>query len=237
MGNEGPDRDRLRVDRELNRQDNKRLRSLKLTGGAIFVVGVAALVALAVTVSGKGGSESTQARPVSLGSPGAHRTLTVYEDFRCRGCRQFDARFGKTITALRESGKLRVNRHLVTRVDDSRGGRGSHHAAEAALCALDEHKFSSYRQVLYAHQPPESKDGFGSREHLLRLATKVEGLSTREFEKCVRHGLQAGRVERMEAAYVDSRRPSPPVVLLDGKKLDAGAGGTLTPRTLRNAVG
>lgn len=237
MGEEGTDREQLRVERELNRQDNKRLRSLKLTGVAVFVVGIALLVGLALVVTGKGGSETTQARPVSTGSRGAPATLTVYEDFRCRGCHRFEDRFGRTIEDLQRSGRLKVDRHLIAYVDDNKGGHGSHRAAEAALCALDEHKFAKYRTVLYENQPPEDKDAFGSRERLLRLATRVDGLAVREFEKCVRSGLQSGRVDRMHAAFVDSgEHSSPPVVLLNGKKLDIGPRGTLTPQKLRNTV-
>ncbi|WP_314176593.1 DsbA family protein [Streptomyces winkii] len=237
MGEEERDRERLRVERELGRQDNRRLRALKLTGVAVFAVGIASLAALAVAVTGKGGSEATQARPVTTGSPGAPATLTVYEDFRCPDCRRFDARFGTTIDDLRESGRLDVDRHLVTHVDDTRGGRGSHFAAEAALCALDEHKFAQYRRVLYENQPPEREDRFGSGARLLRLAAHVDGLSDREFEKCVRHGLQSGRVDRMNAAFEDAHgHRRLPLVLLNGKELHAGPGGTLTPEKLRRAV-
>lgn len=237
MGDDGTDREELRVDRELTRQDNRRLRALKLTGLAVFVVGIGTLVGLATAVTGKGGSESTQARPVTTGQERARTTLTVYEDFRCGGCRRFEERFGRTVEELQRSGKLRTEHHLVTHVDDTRGGHGSLRAAEAALCALDEHKFAPYRKVLYDNQPPQRKDSFASREHLLRLAVKVQGLTVREFEKCVRHGLQTGRVDRMNAAYADSGKPAPPLVLLDGKRLDVDGGdGQLTPRQLRKSV-
>jgi hypothetical protein len=232
---DGTDREQLRVDRELSRQDDRRLRVLKLTGVAVFVVGIATLAGIAVGVTGKGGSESTQERPVVTGPRHAPATLTVYEDFRCRGCRDFEERFGGTVEDLQRSGDLKTEHHLVARTDDTRGGHGSERAAEAALCALDEHKFTPYRRVLYEEQPPERKDTFASREHLLRLAAKVPGLSTREFERCVRHGLQAGRADRMNAAYADSRRAAPPLVLLDGERLDVGHGG-LTPRELRESV-
>lgn len=228
---------RLRVDRELSRQDGKRLRPLKLTGVAVFVLSLAMLTGLALAVTGKGGSETTQARPVTTGDRHAPVTLTVYEDFRCRGCRDLQGRLGSTVEDLRRSGRIKVDYHLVTHVDDTRGGDGSHRAAEAALCALDEHEFAPYRKKLYDRQPPERKDAFASREHLLRVATEVEGLVVQEFEECVHQGLQSGRVDRMNAAFADSGKPAPPLVLLNGERLGTdGPDGGLSPERLRKSV-
>nr|WP_240969008.1 thioredoxin domain-containing protein [Streptomyces sp. HNM0575] len=194
------------------------------------------MAGIATAVTGEGGSETTQERSVTTGPEHARATLTVYEDFRCPGCRRFEERFGRTVEELQRSGKLRTEHHLVAHVDDTRGGHGSHRAAEAALCALDEHEFAAYRKVLYGDQPPEREDSFASREHLLRLAAKVQGLTVREFETCVRHGLQSGRADRMNTAYAHSGRPGPPVVLLDGKRLAVSGRDGLTPRQLRNSV-
>lgn len=233
---EGAARERLRVERERERQSAKRLRTLKMAGAVILVLGVAALVAVAVISTGKGGSQSTQARPVNTGAADAPVTMTVYEDFRCPGCRQFEARFRETVDELRDEGKLRVEYHLVTMIDDNLGGTGSQYAAEAALCAHDAGEFVPYHDVLYKNQPPEQKDAFGDREHLLKLARQVEGLSSMQFEKCVKEGLKAGRVDRSNAAFMEAGFGQTPTVIVDGERAFDDPADPLTPQKLRNLV-
>ncbi len=233
---EGSARERLRVERERERQSAKRLRTLKMAGVVILVLGVGALIAVGVAVTGKGGSESTQARPVNTGSADAPVTMTVYEDFRCPGCRSFEAQFRETINELRDAGKLRVEYHLVTLIDGNLGGHGSQYAAEAAMCAHDAGKFVQYHDVLYKNQPPEQKDAFGNKEHLLQLARRVEGLSTMQFEKCVKDGLKSGRVERSQAAFMEAGFNQTPTVLIDGERVFDDPTDPLTPEKLRKLV-
>lgn len=233
---EGSARERLRVERERERQSAKRLRTLKMAGAVILVLGVAALIAVAVSVTGKGGSQSTQARPVNTGAADAPVTMTVYEDFRCPACRQFEATFRETINELRDAGKLRVEYHLVTLIDGNIGGNGSQYAAEAAMCAHDAGKFVEYHDVLYRNQPPEQKDAFGDKEYLLQLARRVEGLSTMQFEKCVQEGLKAGRVDRTQRAFMEAGYGQTPTVIVDGDRAFDDPTDPLTPRKLRNLV-
>ncbi|MCF6521569.1 thioredoxin domain-containing protein [Streptomyces sp. JJ36] len=229
-------RERLRVERERDRQRAKRLRALKVTGGAVLVLGVAALVGVAVAVTGKGGSESTDAQPVSTGASDAPVTMTVYEDFRCPACAQFEKQFRGTVNELRDAGKLRVDYHLVTIIDGNLGGQGSARAAGAAMCAHDENAFVPYHDVLYANQPPEQNDAFASKDRLLKLAREVPGLRTVQFEKCVRDELKRGRVERTNAAFLDSGYNATPTVLIDGKNVYGDQNDPFTPQELRKLV-
>ncbi|EST34009.1 hypothetical protein N566_19010 [Streptomycetaceae bacterium MP113-05] len=233
---EGGARERLRVERERERRSAKRLRTLKMAGLVVLVLAVAALVAVAVSVTGKGGSESTQARPVSTGSSGAPVTMTVYEDFRCPGCEAFESQYRKTVNDLRDAGSLRVEYHLVTLIDGNLRGHGSQYAAEAAMCADDAGKFVEYHDVLYRNQPPEQKDAFGAKEYLLRLARRVEGLSTTAFEQCVQEGHKTGRVKRTNDAFLDEGFNQTPTVLIDGEPAGADPSNPMTPQKLRKLV-
>ncbi|WP_210732877.1 thioredoxin domain-containing protein [Streptomyces sp. RKND-216] len=229
-------RERLRVERERERQSAKRLRTLKMAGLVVLVLAVAALVAVAVSVTGKGDNASGEARPVTTGPVGAPVTMTVYEDFRCPGCEAFESQYRETINDLRDAGKLRVEYHLVTLIDDNLGGQGSQYAAEAAMCANDAGRFVPYHDLLYTNQPPEQKDAFGDRKYLLRLARQVEGLSTAEFETCVRDGHNADRVARTNNAFLDAGINQTPTVLIDGKPAGADPADPLTPQKLRQIV-
>lgn len=232
------ERERLRVEREQERQRSaKRLRSLKAGGVLIFVLCIGALVAVAVTDLSKGGEQTTDTKPVITGSEKAPATLTVYEDFRCPACGQFEDRFRGTIDKLRDEGKLTVQYHLVTIIDDNRGGNGSMAAANAALCAEDQKQFAAYHDVLYKHQPPEDDDAFADKHRLLQLAAKVDGLgSSTEFEDCVLHDKESGRVKRSTSAFDDSPYHSTPTVLLNGKSIYGTGGKPLTPQRLEKMV-
>jgi protein-disulfide isomerase len=233
---EGGARERMRVERERERQSAKRMRTLKMAGVVILVLAVAALVAVAVSVTGEGDSESTQARPVNTGSAEAPVTMTVYEDFRCPACKVFEERFRETVNELRDAGKLRVEYHLVTIIDGNMRGHGSQYAAEAAMCAHDAGRFVEYHDMLYKNQPPEQKDAFGDKEHLLQLARRVEGLSTMEFEKCVKDDHKAGRVERSNAAFLEAGFTGTPTVIVDGERAFDDPADPLTPEKLRKKV-
>jgi len=45
----------------------------------------------------------TNGRPIPLGSAAAPVTITLYEDFHCPHCGQFEEQFGPTITQAQES--------------------------------------------------------------------------------------------------------------------------------------
>jgi protein-disulfide isomerase len=227
-------RERLQDQRRQEKASAKRLRWLKIGGVLIFLAGVGALIGVNLGV-GKGTQRT--ARPVSTGVGDAPVTLTVWEDFRCPACGQFEKTFRDTINSLRKEGKLDVDYQLVTPIDDTRGGTGSQEAADAALCAHKVNHFVAYHDVLYKNQPPEDQDKFADRDYLIKLAGKVPALSSVEFEKCVRSDEEAGRVKKMVQGFHTVGYDSTPTVLLDGEKIyPAPDGGRLTPQRLRQMV-
>lgn len=227
-------RERLQDERQRDEASAKRLRWLKIGGVLIFVAGVGALVGVNVTV---GKQTSIPARPVETGAGDAPVTMTVWEDFRCPACGQFEKTFRGTINDLRDHGKLGVDYQLVTIIDDNMGGTGSKQAANAALCAHKMNHFVGYHDVLYKNQPPEDQDKFARNGYLIELAGKVPALSSPEFESCVRSGEMDGRVKKMVKGFQQSGYDSTPTVLLDGKQIYPPQDGKkLTPQRLRKMV-
>jgi len=231
-------RERLRAEREQERKAEKRRRTLKMAGVTVGVLGLATAVGVsAVTLGGKDGGGKTDTKPVVDGANGAPATLTVYEDFRCPACGQFESQFHGTVNKLRAEGKLKTEYHLVTLIDDNSGGRGSARAANAALCAADAHRFRAYHDLLYKHQPPEEEDTFRNTDRLLSLAKKVPALKRNaSFERCVRQGKNDGRVQRSNRAFKQSGHQQTPTVLLDGKDVYGQSSTPLTPKRLRQMV-
>jgi len=241
-------RERMQEQREKERARARRRRQAVVAGSVVAVLAVAGGIAVWATSSGSGKSSSDNetARPrqasggsrpaIPVGAPGAPSTLTVWEDFRCPACQQFETAFRPVVHELEDSGRLKSEYHLVTIIDGNAGGKGSLNAANAALCAQDAGKFRAYHDVLYSHQPPETQDKFADKQHLLQLAGKVKGLTTPAFTTCVNDGRYDRFVEKSTDAFAQSGYRGTPTVLLNGKDLAKEKGGRITPADLKKMV-
>src|SRR5215213_6425578 len=59
----------------------------------------------------------TNGRPIPLGSAEAPVTITLYEDFHCPHCADFEEQFGSTITQAQEAGAARVELYPMAFID------------------------------------------------------------------------------------------------------------------------
>ncbi|MCZ2528167.1 DsbA family protein [Streptomyces sp. HB2AG] len=236
-------RERLQEQRQQEAARAKRRRTLVAAAVVAGVLAVAAAVGVVVANTG-GEDEGPVASPkgaggenglvLSKGRADAPATLTVYEDFRCPACKQFEDTYRSTIDSLVKSGDLRVDYHLVTIIDGNVGGQGSTRAANAAACSQDAGHFPEYHDVLFANQPPETEDAFADNGRLLKLAGKVDGLRSGAFDSCVEKGTYEDWVARSSSTLTGDGYNSTPTVLLDGK--DVYSGGRLTPESLKKQV-
>ena len=112
-------------------------------------------------------------------------TLVIYEDFRCPFCKEAESMFEPIYKAYAADGRIKVEYHLVNLIDRNLGGTGSIRSGNAGACAQGAGKFPEFHDVLYANQPDENDDAFGSNATLIDLAKKVPGLVTAPFESCV----------------------------------------------------
>ncbi|MER6311930.1 thioredoxin domain-containing protein [Streptomyces sp. NPDC001657] len=241
-------RERLQAQREKEQARARRGRQAIVAGAVLVVLAIAGGITAWVMSSGSGGSSSDNEtalpkqasggdRPaVPVGAPNAPATLTVWEDFRCPACQQFETGFRPVIHELQDQGRLKSEYHLVTIIDGNAGGKGSLNAANAALCAQDAGRFRDYHDVLYANQPPEQEDKFADKKVLLQLAGKVKGLTTPAFTACVNDGRYDAFVRRSNDAFARSGYRGTPTVLLNGKDLSKVKGGRMTPADLKQMV-
>lgn len=229
-------RERVRAEREREQAAQRRLRVVKVVGGAVVALGlVTGVGVIAARQGGDDGGNGEKAEPITVGAPEAP-TLTVYEDFRCPACGQFENAFRDTIQELTDDGQLRVEYHLVTIIDRSLGGSGSRNAANAAACARDAGKFVAYHDVLFANQPAETQDAFAEDDRLLDLAGEVDGLVDEAFRDCVTSGTHDAWVSRSTSDFLDSGFQATPTVLLNGEDVYGDAEEPLTPERLRKLV-
>ncbi|MFF3766748.1 DsbA family protein [Streptomyces sp. NPDC001922] len=240
-------RERLQEERERERSRDKRKRALIVGAAGVAVLGIAAAIGVAVSSTGSDdeaegpvvaptGANGEDSLAIPVGKPAAPSVLTVYEDFRCPACAQFERGFRSTVHELERAGRLRAQYHLVTIIDGNLGGRGSLNAANAAACAQDAGKFQPYHDVLYDNQPPEQNDAFANKDYLIELAGKVPGLVTDTFRTCVEDGSHDAWVQKANEAFTSSNRQGTPTVLLNGKDVYSNQQDPLTPQKLKKAV-
>lgn len=227
--------ERLREQRERDRRAQKRGRNLTVAGIVVALLAVAGGVGAMVARHG-GGDANADAKPITVGKSDAPAKLTVYEDFRCPACAQFEQEFRGTIRGLEKKGKLKAEYHLVTIIDDNMGGTGSHKAANAAVCAKDAGKFRKFHDVLYRNQPAEQDDAFASTKTLIKLAGKVEGLDSPRFRRCVSEGAHEDWVKKTSAAFKKSGHQATPTVLLDGENIYGNQSEPLTKQSLKQKI-
>lgn len=178
--------------------DKARARKVGLGVGAVAVV-VAVVIGGMVwsnadknategqVIPAKSASDAAEQRDgavVVVGSPKAPVTIDVYADFLCPACKQFEQRDAKAIAKQVSAGKLRVRQHMVPMLVEASDPPGySMDAANAALCAADEGKFTAFHDSLFAAQPEEGKRGW-DKGQLTRLGRDL-GLGGTPFAGCV----------------------------------------------------
>ncbi|MFB4425226.1 DsbA family protein [Streptomyces sp. QL37] len=225
-------RDRLAQQREQDRARDRRRRTLIVSTAVVGVLALAAVIGVMAANAGKN-DEDSEAGPavtpsgamgkdglaLQVGADDAPSTLTIWEDFRCPVCAQFENAFRDTITKLTDSGRLKVEYHLATIIDGNLGGSGSLRAANAAACAQDAGKFAPYHDTLFRDQPAETDDAFGENSKLIELAGKVKGLDTPAFRSCVEDGTHDSWVEKSNKAFTEGGFEGTPTALLNGESI------------------
>lgn len=183
------------------------------------------------------GAEGKEQLAIPVGASDAPSTLTVWEDFRCPVCAQFENVMRDTIHELEKSGQLKVEYHFATIIDGNMGGTGSLRAANAVACSQDAGKFAPYHDVLYRNQPPESDDAFADNGRLIELAGKVGGLDTAGFRSCVEDGKHDSWVNKSNTAFQNGGFRGTPTVLLNGESIFPDKGGKqISPENLKKWV-
>lgn len=188
-------------------------------GGKAFLAPSGALAGADVAASGLQGGAGQDGIALPVGSSTAPLKLSVFEDFRCPVCDEMEkVGIGAAMQQYAKDGKLQIQYHIASFIDRNDGGNGSKQAANAAACAQDAGSdyFVQYHNVLYANQPAETDDGFGSTQTLLNLANKVPGLASPTFTTCVNTAVHAGWVTASQSDFDQRGITGTPTVVLDG---------------------
>src|SRR5215217_8745305 len=182
------------------------------TGRAPSTVPSASVSASPITI--------TNGQPIPLGSAEAPVTITLYEDFHCPHCADFEEEFGPTITQAQQSATARVELYPMAFIDE-----GSITAANAMACAAEAGFGQAYYLGLFANDTLQWSD-----PQLIDLATKVGGSPSEAFKSCVTRKAHADWLSSINAAADKNGVVQTPTMLINGKPVDAA---TLTPEALK----
>jgi protein-disulfide isomerase len=165
----------------------------------------------------------TNGKPIVLRPSQAPATISLYEDFHCPHCAEFEEQFGPVITQAQQSGAARVELYPMAFIDD-----GSVAAANAMACAAEAGFGQNYYLGLFANHTLQWRD-----EQLIELAAKVGGLPTAAFQTCVTRKAHAGWVSSIGAAAEKNGVSATPTMFINGEPVDITK---LTPEALQTMI-
>jgi protein-disulfide isomerase len=143
---------------------------------------------------------------------GAPLKLSIWEDFQCPVCQQFEASIGGYIDELVRSGEAEVAFHNASFL-----GPESRRAANAGFCAADEGKFLDFHKAMYVIQSPVENSGFWNPDNLVRIGEKV-GIASDSFATCVRDDAKRELVDTVAESMAKYGVEGTPTVFINGKE-------------------
>ena len=161
--------------------------------------------------------------PLRLGSSSAPVKATLYEDFHCPHCADFETEFGPTLDAAQQRGEVQVELYPMSFID-----AGSAGAANAMACAAEAGIGVWYYKGLFANHTLQWSDA-----QLLDLAAQAGGTATPELSRCVSDRVHQSWVDSINVAADANGVEGTPTMFVNGAPVDIAA---LTPETLEAMI-
>jgi protein-disulfide isomerase len=164
---------------DLKKADRKRNMAIQIGLTAIVVIFAVVLVGYIVLSNDKKpqSGETKAVRVASSkvikkeGSDDPKAVVSMYEDFLCPHCGEFEKQFGPTVRKLIDTGAIAADYYMVAILD--RNGNGySSRAANAAYCVADESTdaFQRFHDALFQQQPQDGSGTYPDNEQLITTA-------------------------------------------------------------------
>jgi protein-disulfide isomerase len=130
---------------------------------------------------------------VVIGDDSAPTTLTIYEDFQCPICQEFEKETKDKLRAAVEAGKIKIDYRMVSFLDKASTNEYSSRALNAAAVVLDTSGvdvFLKFHDLLYENQPKEGGPG-PSNADLVKTAVQAGA-----DEDAVKSGIEDGEFDQ-----------------------------------------
>ncbi|MCV7217698.1 DsbA family protein [Mycobacterium crocinum] len=210
---------------DLKAQDRKRNLAIQLGLTAIVVIFAVALVLYIVMSHDKKTAAAGNAQAVRItssqlikkdGTDEPKAVLSLYEDFQCPHCRDFEKVMGPTISKLIETGAIAADYNMVAILNSSANKNYSTRAANAAYCVADENKdaFVRFHSALFAQQPEEGSGSAPDNRALIETARQAGAAGS--VPQCINSGKHSDMVEGLAAA---SKITATPTIRLNGQDI------------------
>jgi protein-disulfide isomerase len=168
---------------DLKAADRKRNVAIQIGLTAIVVIFAVVLV-LYIVMSGDKKPAAGEAKSIRVessnvvkkeGSSDPKVVLSLYEDFLCPHCGQFEQQFGPTVSKLIDTGAVAADFYMVGILDRPQNQNYSSRAGGAAYCVADENKdaFRRFHAALYAQQPSETAAVYPDNARLIEVARQA----------------------------------------------------------------
>ena len=153
--------------------------------------------------------------------------VTIYADYMCPYCGQFEQANDEELDSLREEGGVTVDYRVISFLDaQSAGGQYSSRAGNAAAVVADQtpELFTEFNTALFAKQPKEGTKGLTDQE--IADVAKDVGVPSAVIEKFTAAGDGDYRsfapwlAANTNQANKDLNGLSTPTVLINGKKFE-----------------
>lgn len=197
---------------DLKAADRRRNVLIQVGLTAVVVIFAVALV-LYIVMSGQKkptGGEAKSIRVTSSklitkeGTTEPKAVVSLYEDFLCPVCGQFEQQFGPTVTQLIASGAIATDYYMVAILDRPSNQNYSSRASSAAYCVADgdttpdKQFFRQFHSALYAQQPSESGSIFPTNTQLIEIARQAGVVG--KVPECINNGRYVDMANGLAAA-------------------------------------
>lgn len=158
---------------------------------------------------------------VVLGDSDAPTRVTVYEDFQCPICAQFEEMTGQQVEQGLEEGTIQLELRMVAFLDSQSSNDYSSRAMNASLAVLDTagpEAFKEFHDLLFANQPTEGGPGPEGAQ-LIDLAVEA-GAEEDAVTPQIEDKVYEQWIENATGAMSENDVTGTPTVLIDGEKVD-----------------
>jgi protein-disulfide isomerase len=146
------------------------------------------------------------------GSSEPKAVLSLYEDFQCPHCRDFEKDYGPTVAKLIQSGAVAADYYMVAILNSPANQNYSTRSAAAGYCVGDtdtdpsKEAFIRFHTALFAQQPPEGSPA-PDNTALIETARQA-GIAPADITDCVNSGEHTDMVNGLAAAAKINATPT-----------------------------
>ena len=206
---------------DLKAADRKRNLAIQIGLTSIVVIFAVVLVGY-IVLSNEKKPASGEAKAIRVtssklitkeGTSDPKAVLSIYEDFLCPACGNFEKQFGPTVSKLIDSGAVAADYYMVA-ILDRQGDGYSSRASNAGYCVADESTdgFRRFHAALYAQQPEEGVGPFPDNARLIEVARQA-GVAGK-VPDCINSGRYTEMAQGLAAA---TNVRSTPTIRINGE--------------------